>query len=51
MRVDRSLGLEEAVLGHYIGEIQIRFVESTDCSDVFPITLKNERADMPVFDR
>src|SRR2546429_3112761 len=41
MRVNRGLGLKETVFGHYIREIQIRLVESADCSDVFPITLKN----------
>src|SRR5205823_11822870 len=51
MRVNRRLGLKETVLGHYICEIQIGFVESADCSNVFPITLKNKCADMQVFDR
>ena len=49
--VNRRLGLKEAVLGHYIGEIQVRLVEGADCPDVFPVALKNKRADVPVFDR
>ena len=51
MRVDRRLGLEEAVFGHDVGEIEIRFVEGADRSDVFPVALKDKRADMPIFDR
>src|ERR1043166_4075893 len=51
MRVDRRLRIKEAVLGHHVGEIQVRLIKGPDCSDVFPVTLKDKRADMPIFDR
>ena len=37
--------------GHQIGQIQVRFVECPDRSDIFPVSLKDVGADMPVFDR
>src|SRR5262249_7820278 len=51
VRVDRRLRIKEAVIGHHVGEIQVRLIKSPDCSDVFPVTLKDKRADMPIFDR
>ena len=51
MRVDGRLRLEEAVFGHHICEIQIRLIKRADRSDVLPVTLKDKRADMSIFDR
>src|SRR5213594_2944846 len=51
MRIDRRLRLEEAVFRHDMSEIQIRLIKGADRSDVLPVTLEDECADMPIFDR
>ncbi len=51
MGVDCGLWIKEAVFGSDIGKIEIRFVKSADCSDVFPVTFKNVGAHVPLLDR
>src|SRR5207302_10288933 len=51
MRVDRSGGVEGTVLRQEVRQIEVGFVKSADCSDVSPVTGKNESADIPPLDR
>src|SRR5205809_3945509 len=51
MRVDWRVWLEEAVLGHDIGEIEIGLIERANCSNVLPVTVEDICADMSILDR
>src|SRR5215468_842211 len=51
MRIDRRVGFEETVFRNHISQIKISFVECADRSDVFPVTVKDKRADVPILDR
>ena len=51
MRIDRRVGLKETVFRHDIGQVEIRLVKRADRSDVFPVALEDERADVPILDR
>src|SRR6266496_4214090 len=51
MRIDRRLRLKKAVFRHDVSEIQIRLVKGANRSDVLPVALEDERADMSIFDR
>src|SRR6478609_5620628 len=44
MRINRRLGFKETVCRHKIGEIEIGFIKSADCSDVFPVAVENVSA-------
>src|SRR5216117_656398 len=50
MRIDRRLGFEKTVFRHDVREIEIRLVKRANRSDVLPVTFKDKRADMPIFD-
>ena len=49
--VDRGCGVEETVLRHQIGQIEIRFVKGANRSDVLPVALEDVAADLPLLDR
>ena len=51
MRINRRFRVEETVFRHKVRKIEIRFIKSADRSDIFPVTFKNERAHMSIFDR
>src|SRR5207237_8015773 len=51
VRVDRRGGVEETVLRQEIRQIEVGFVKSADRSDVLPISVKNESADISLLDR
>src|SRR5205823_395090 len=50
MRINRRLGIKEAVLRDEIGQVEVRFVKRAHRSDVFPVTLENERIHLSIFD-
>ena len=49
MRINRRFGIEEAVLWNEISQVEVRFIKRAHRSDVFPVTLENERVDMSIF--
>src|SRR4029077_7687004 len=51
MRVDRRVRLEKAIFWDEVSEVQICLVKRANRSDVLPVALEDERADMPIFDR
>ena len=51
MRVNGRLRIEETVLGDEISQVEICLVKRAHRADVFPVTLKNERAHMSIFYR
>ena len=50
-RVDRSFGVKEIKLRQRRCEIEIRVIESSDRSDVFPIVVENMRLDVALVNR
>src|SRR4029077_1837368 len=51
MRIDRRVGLKETIFWNHISEIEISLVKCADCSDIFPVTFEDKRADVPIIDR
>ena len=51
MRIDRGVGFKETIFRNHISQIEVSLVECADCSDVFPVTFEDKRADVPILDR
>ena len=49
MGINRRFGVEKTVLWDEIGQVEVRFIKRAHRSDVFPVTLENERVDMSIF--